>query len=77
MTSQAVTAVIATRGILFELIERVENIFRRLEVYTEVPPTVGMTDAIMIVSVEILRILAIVTKEIEQSRASESVSRYR
>jgi hypothetical protein len=68
---------------LFELsgfaVERVENIFGWLEIYTEIPPTVGMTDASMKVLDEILRILAIVTKEIKQtqSRVSESVSRYR
>jgi hypothetical protein len=73
MISQAITAVIATRGILSELFERIENVFRRLEVYIEVPPTVGMTDALVKVMVEILRILAIVTKEIRQSRASESI----
>jgi hypothetical protein len=73
MISQAITAVIAARGILSELFERIENVFRRLEVYIEVPPTVGMTDALVKVMVEILRILAIVTKEIRQSRASESI----
>ena len=47
--------------------------FRRLEVYIEVPATIGMTDALVKVMVEILHILAIVTKEIKQSRASESI----
>jgi hypothetical protein len=73
LISQAVTAVIATRGVLIELFERIENVFRRLEVYIEVPPTFGMTDALVKVMVEILRILAIVTKEIKQSGASESI----
>jgi len=47
VTSQAVTAVIAARDALFDLFERIENVFRRLEVYIGVPPTVGMTDAIV------------------------------
>jgi hypothetical protein len=54
------------------LFERIENVFRRLEVYIEVPPTIGMMDAIVKVIIEVLSILAIVTKEIKQSRASES-----
>jgi len=50
-----------------------ENIFRRLETYTDVPQTAGMTDAIMKVMVEVLSILAIATKEINQNRASKLI----
>jgi hypothetical protein len=48
-----------------------ENIFKRLEIYIEVPRTSGMTDAIVKVMVEVLCILAIATKEVNQRRASE------
>ena len=48
-----------------------EKFFRRLETYIEVPPTTGMTDMIVKILVEVLSILAITTKEIKQSRASE------
>jgi hypothetical protein len=51
-----------------------ENIFRRLETYTDVPTTAGMTEAIMKVMVEVLHILAIATKEIKQNLASKLVS---
>jgi len=54
--------------------ERIENFFRRLETYVEVPPTVGMTDIIVKIMVEVLSILSIVTKEIKQSRASELIT---
>jgi hypothetical protein len=57
--------------LLIDLFERIENVFRRLETYIEVPPTAGMTDAIVKVMVEVLRIIAIATKEIKQNRASE------
>lgn len=50
-----------------------ENIFRRLETYTNVPQTAGMTDVIIKVMVEVLRILAIATEEIKQNRASKSI----
>src|SRR6266850_3508150 len=72
LTPQAVSAVSASRDELLDLFERIENVFRRLEIYIEVPPTKGMADAIVKVMVEVLCILAIVTKEIKQSRASES-----
>ena len=53
------------------MFERIENFIRRLELYAEVPPTTGMMDIIMKVMVEVLCILAIVTKEIKQGRTSE------
>jgi hypothetical protein len=68
-----VKSISADQGALIELFERIENIFRRLEAYVEVPPTPGMTDAIVTVMVEVLRILGIATKEIEQNRASELI----
>jgi len=74
--SQAANAVSANRGDLLDLFGRIENVFRRLETYIEVPPTAGMTDAIVKVLVEILCILAIVTKEIKQSRASAYIPGY-
>jgi hypothetical protein len=44
-----------------------------LEIYIEVPPTAGMMDAIVKVTVQELYILAIVTEEIDENRASESI----
>jgi len=57
--------------LLIDLFERIENVFRRLETYIEVPPTAGMTDAIVKVMVEVLRILAIAMKEMQQNRAKK------
>jgi hypothetical protein len=73
LTFQAASAVSASRDLLLGLFERIENIFRRLEIYINVPRTLGMTDAIVKVMVEVLSILAIATKEINQRRASESI----
>jgi hypothetical protein len=44
-----------------------------LEIYIDVQRTSGMTDAIVKVMVEVLSILAIATKEINQRRASELI----
>ncbi|KAF8471650.1 hypothetical protein DFH94DRAFT_684801 [Russula ochroleuca] len=65
----ATSAVSASRDLLLGLFERIENIFRRLEIYIDVPQTPGMTDAIVKVMVEVLSILAIATKEINQNSA--------
>ena len=45
--------------------------FRRLETYTQVPPTTEMTDIIIQIMVEVLSILGIATKELKQGRMSE------
>ena len=45
--------------------------FRRLEVYTEVEPTPEMMDLMVQITVEVLSILGIATKEIKQGRTSE------
>ncbi|KAH8992263.1 hypothetical protein EDB86DRAFT_3244414, partial [Lactarius hatsudake] len=56
---------------LVDVFERIENFFKRLETYTEVPPTAAMTDIIMKIMVEVLGILAISTKEIKQGRTKK------
>jgi hypothetical protein len=45
--------------------------FRRLEIYTEVPPAMEMMDIIVQIMVEVLSILGIATKEIKQGRMSK------
>jgi len=45
--------------------------FRRLETYTQVPPTTEMMDMTVQIMVEVLSILGIATKEIKQGRMSE------
>ena len=51
-----------------------ENFFRRLETYIEVPQTPNMADIIVKVMVEVLFILSIATKELNQTSASELTS---
>ena len=50
-----------------------ESFFRRLETYTVVPLTAGMTDIIVEIMLEVLTVLAIATKEMKRGRMSESV----
>ena len=75
LISQATNAVSTSRDLLLGLFERIESIFRRLEIYIEVPRTSGMTDVIVKVMVEVICILSIATKEINQYRASELIQR--
>jgi ankyrin repeat protein len=75
LTSQAAKAVGASQVLLLDLFERLESIFRRLEIYINVPlsQNSGMTYAVVKVMVEVLRVLAIATKEIKRNRASELI----
>jgi hypothetical protein len=72
--SQAAKDVMESQGTLADVFERIENFFKRLETYTEVPPTAAMTDIIVKIMVEVLNVFAILTKEIQQGRTSTSES---
>jgi hypothetical protein len=71
-STQAAKDVSASQDALIDIFERIENFFRRLEEYAEVPTTEAMKDIIVKIMVEVLGIFGIVTKEIKQGRASES-----
>ena len=58
---------------LIGLLERIESFFKRLESYTELPPSQVMTGTMLKIMVEVLSILAIATTEIKQSRRSELI----
>jgi hypothetical protein len=59
--------------VLIDIFARIESFFKRLESYTEVPPTAAMADVVVKIMIEVLSILAIATKEIKQGRSSESI----
>ena len=63
--------VIASQDTHIYIFERIENFFKRLEEYAEVPTTEAMKDFIVKIMVEVLGIFGIVTKEMNQGRASE------
>ncbi|KAH8986856.1 hypothetical protein EDB92DRAFT_1218628 [Lactarius akahatsu] len=69
--TQAAKDVVASQDALVDIFERIENFFRRLETYTEVPTTEAMRDTIVKIMVEVLGIFGIVTKEMKQGRAKK------
>ena len=69
--SQAAKDVRPSQNTLFDIFQRIEMFFARLEVYTEVEPTPEMMDMMVQITVEVLSILGIATKEIKQGRTSE------
>jgi hypothetical protein len=72
-STQAAKDVITSQDTLIDIFERIENFFRRLEEYAEVPTTEAMKDIIVKIMAEVLGIFGIVTKEIKQGRASELI----
>jgi hypothetical protein len=54
-----------------DIFERIENFFKCLETYTEVPPTAAMTDIIVKIMVKVLNFFAIAAKEIRPGRTSD------
>ena len=64
----------ASRDKLLDLFNRIEHFFHRLEIYTSITPTTAMKDIIVEIMVEVLIILAMVTKEVKRGRLSESMS---
>jgi hypothetical protein len=63
--------------VLIVIFLRIEKFFRRLESYTEVPPTAAMADVIVKIMTEMLSILGIATKGIRQGRSSELIGIYK
>ena len=68
---QAVQGVSTSQGSLADIFERIENVFKRLETYIGLPPTTEMMDIIVKVMVDVLLVLALVTKEIKRGKLSE------
>ena len=58
---------------LIGLFERIESFFKRLESYTELPPSEVMKDTMLKIMVEVLSIIAVATKEIDQRWRSELI----
>jgi hypothetical protein len=62
--------------VLVDLFERVQFFLKRLGVHTRITPTKDMAEILVKIIVEVLSILAIATKEVQQSRASKLYPEY-
>jgi hypothetical protein len=72
ITSQAAKNVRASQDALFEIFERLEAFFQRLEIYTDAALDQRMVDTVAKILAEVLNIIGIATKEIRQGRTSKS-----
>jgi RecA/RadA recombinase len=69
--SQTAKNVRASEDALFEVFDRLEAFFRRLEIYTEVALDQRMVDSVAKIMAEVLNILGITTNKIRQGRMSK------
>jgi hypothetical protein len=70
--SQTAKDVRADQDNLFEIFERLEAFFERLEIYTEAALDQKMAETVTRIMAEVLNIIGIATIEIEQGRTSKS-----
>ena len=71
MSVQAASGVSSSYDALVDLFECLGNFLKRLEIYTTIPPTSMMTDMIVKIMIELLSVLALATKQVEQGRFSK------
>jgi hypothetical protein len=70
---QAASRVSSSYDALIELFECLGSFLKRLEIYTDAPPTPIMTDIIVKIMAELLSVLALATKQIRQGRFSKRI----
>ena len=59
--------------VLVDLLEAIEHFLKRLDIYSEIPPTPAMDELVVKIMAELVSTLASATKELKQGRSSESV----
>jgi hypothetical protein len=67
---QAASDVSSSYDALLDLFECIGSFLKRLDLYTNIPPTQIMTDIIIKIMVELLSVLALATKLIKRGRFS-------
>ncbi|KAH8983538.1 ankyrin repeat-containing domain protein [Lactarius akahatsu] len=64
----AARSTVANRDVLVKLFGRIESFFERLKVYTNVPPSLAVTDELAKIMAEVLSILATATSGMKERR---------
>ena len=62
----------ASYDALVDIFECIENFLRRLNIYTEIPPTTAMTEVVIKIMAELIIVFALATKQMKQGRFSKS-----
>ena len=73
---QAVKDECASYDVLLDLFEHMEGFFKRFKAYSQSFSGTDLAEVLVKVVVKVLNILSLATKEVKQSRTSESWSRF-
>jgi hypothetical protein len=65
--------VVNSQDVLIDILVRIESYFKRLESYTEVPPTPEMTNVMVKITTEVLSIVAFATDSIKHGGSGELI----
>ena len=57
---------------LVDIFECIENFLSRIKIYTEIQPTPALTETVIKILVELLGVLALATKQVNQGRLGMS-----
>jgi hypothetical protein len=57
---------------LVDIFECIENFTSRLKIYTKIQPTPALTETVIKILVELLGVMALATKQVNQGRLSTS-----
>ncbi len=70
---QAAKHINSSYDTLVDLLESIDHLLKRVDIYTRIPPTPAMDEIVFKIMVELLSTLALATKELKQERPSESI----
>lgn len=70
---QAAEGVDSCGAALIDFLESIERLLKHLDISTQVPRTPAMDETVVRIMMELLSILALLTKELKQGRSSKSV----
>ena len=73
---QTANKVTSSYDALLELFECLGNFLNRLEIYTTIPPTPILTEAVVNIMVESLSVLALASNQIKQGRFGKCAVAY-
>jgi len=65
--------VISNIDAFVDSLQSIDRFLRRLDIYTQIPPTPAVDELVVEIMVEIISMLFLVTKEFEKRRSSESL----
>jgi hypothetical protein len=73
MNIQAASGVSSSYDALIDLFDSLGSFLKRLEIYTDIPPTPIMTEILAKITAELLSVLSLATKQIRQGRFSKRI----